>query len=840
MLQLGASWKPLIKASRHSSLAALLLVASLCLSAGPVWAAMISDPGCSQNSIPRNDDEWASNVPLGFTLKLGDGFYDQTFVSNNGYLTFGTAPIPWWSFDLTSTWQTVIAAMIVDVDTRSEDSDIVTYGQITYGGRRAFCVNYGAGNGVGYFDMKTDLLNRFQIILVERADTGLGDFDIVFNYDQVQFDGLPRPTWMGWAPGQPYALPGSGQLPSLIQDGMPRALTAGSRNSPMPGRYIFNIRGGLPPATAVVSGTLLSPFGQPLANAPVHLCSTVDPTRCYFTTTNAQGAYTLTILDAELDGQPFTLGTQTPAGQQWTAPESTQVLPVPSQAVAVPSQTFQVPMPLTESQSVEPLRGTAGGAPIVYWQDPLTFKYDVPPECINAVTLAEFDITQGTTGTGPSILGGPQPMNEIPPGSGSGHYEYQVPDGLWPNHGWVTITYHFIFPEPCGDIIEMSNLYIDPSGNVYNANGNRILGSLVTLYRSDSPLGPFEVVPNGSAIMSPTNRLNPMYSDETGHFGWDTVPGFYIVRAAKPGCTDTVHTDRPYTQTRVLPVPPPVMDLDLRLDCSAVPPPSISAPAGLVVEATSVSGATVTYEASAHDASDGSLPVRCLPESGSHFPMGTTQVSCSTLSSYGHRTTVSFPVTVADTTPPVLTVPETLSAFADHASGALVSFSASATDALDGATLQPVCTPASGSRFTPGTSSVQCTATDAQGNTATASFPVKVTFDFGGVLPPLFQYTQASFRPNQAIPVRFELTGASASVSTLQARLFIAPVVDGAVGPELPAAAVGRGGNLFDALGPRAFYQLILSTRDLAPGTWRLRIDLGDGEQHTAFFSLTR
>jgi hypothetical protein len=826
MLQSGASSK---------SLVTLLLAASLCLPTGPVWAAIVNEPGCSQNALQRNDDEWASNVPLGFTLKLGDGFYDQTFVANNGYLTFGAAPMPWWSFELNSTWQTVIAAMIADIDTRPMDSDVVTYGQITYGGRRAFCVNYGAGNGVGHYDMMTDRLNRFQIILVERADTGLGDFDMIFNYDQVQFDALVKRTWIGWAPGQPYALPGSGQFPSLITDGEAHSLKAGSRNSPMPGRYIFNIRGGLPPATSVVSGTLLNPFGQPMANAPVHLCSTVDPTRCYFTTTNAQGAYALTILDAELDGQPFTLGTQTPAGEQWTAPAPSQVLPVPSQAVTVPAQAFQVPKPASSAQNITPSRVTLGGAPIVYWQAPLTLTYVAP--CFGE-TGVEVSINEGMTGAGPLILSDWMTPVGTDPDSGTTIYEIAIPDGLYPNHGWVTFTYTVYCPG--GAVRDEVNVYIDPSGNIYNVNGNRILGSLVTLYRSDSPLGPFEVVPDGSAIMSPTNRQNPMYSDTEGHFGWDTVPGFYVVRAAKPGCTDPAHPGRAYTETGVLPVPPPVTDLDLRLNCSAVPPPSISAPESFQAEATSAAGATVTYEASANDASDGPLPVRCTPKSGSLFPMGTTEVSCTTLSSYGHRTTVTFPVTVADTTPPVLSVPEPLSAFADSASGALVSFSASATDELDGATLQPMCTPASGSRFPPGTTSVQCTATDAQGNSAASSFPVKVIFNFGGVLPPLFQHAQASFRPHQAIPVRFELTGASSSISSLQARLFIAPVLNGSVGPEQPASAVGRGGNLFDALGPRALYQLMLDTRDLPPGTWRLRIDLGDGEQHTTFFSLTR
>jgi hypothetical protein len=111
---------------------------------------------------------------------------------------------------------------------------------------------------------------------------------------------------------------------------------------------------------------------------------------------------------------------------------------------------------------------------------------------------------------------------------------------------------------PRGIILADSfNIYIDPSGHVRNANGNPIRGAKVTLYRSDYAQGPFELVPDGSAIMSPANRTNPMYSDERGYFGWDTPAGYYVVRAEKPGCTAVGRTDRAYTETGVLPVPSP-------------------------------------------------------------------------------------------------------------------------------------------------------------------------------------------------------------------------------------------------------------------------------------------
>jgi len=78
-----------------------------------------------------------------------------------------------------------------------------------------------------------------------------------------------------------------------------------------------------------------------------------------------------------------------------------------------------------------------------------------------------------------------------------------------------------------------------------------------------------------------------------------------------------------------------------------------------------------------------------------------------------------------DTTPPVVTVPSDMTVGATDASGAVVTFTASATDDLDG-TLTPTCTPPSGSTFPIGTITVTCEATDTAGNTGSASFDITV------------------------------------------------------------------------------------------------------------------
>ena len=83
-------------------------------------------------------------------------------------------------------------------------------------------------------------------------------------------------------------------------------------------------------------------------------------------------------------------------------------------------------------------------------------------------------------------------------------------------------------------------------------------------------------------------------------------------------------------------------------------------------------------------------------------------------------------LTVTDTTGPALSVPASVTAVATTASGAVVTYSASATDLVDGP-VTITCSPASGSSFPIGTTTVTCSAVDAHANSSTATFDVTVT-----------------------------------------------------------------------------------------------------------------
>jgi len=154
-------------------------------------------------------------------------------------------------------------------------------------------------------------------------------------------------------------------------------------------------------------------------------------------------------------------------------------------------------------------------------------------------------------------------------------------------------------------------------------------------------------------------------------------------------------------------------------------PPALTVPANITAEATGPSGAAVSYTATAIDAVDGSVTPNCSPASGSIFALGTTTVNCTATDTHGNATSGSFTVTVQDTTPPALTLPANITAEATGPSGAAVSYTATAIDAVDGS-VTPNCSPASGSIFALGTTTVNCTATDTHGNATSGSFTVTV------------------------------------------------------------------------------------------------------------------
>ncbi len=146
--------------------------------------------------------------------------------------------------------------------------------------------------------------------------------------------------------------------------------------------------------------------------------------------------------------------------------------------------------------------------------------------------------------------------------------------------------------------------------------------------------------------------------------------------------------------------------------------------------ATGPGGAVVTFPVPVASDVNGTVAVVCSHESGSIFSIGTHTVACGATQDgvYPDQvvTTAVFAV-LADETPPVFSgVPDDITTAATSADGAVVSYAApTATDAVTGAAAV-TCTPASGSTFAPGVTTVTCTASDSSGNEASATFTVDV------------------------------------------------------------------------------------------------------------------
>ena len=152
------------------------------------------------------------------------------------------------------------------------------------------------------------------------------------------------------------------------------------------------------------------------------------------------------------------------------------------------------------------------------------------------------------------------------------------------------------------------------------------------------------------------------------------------------------------------------------------PPPTITCPGNIMTNTTSTACSQVVKWTVTSSSPCGPTTTTCTPASGSTFPKGTTPVTCTAVVTGGGSNSCSFNVTVNDTTQPTITCPANITT---NACTAVVTFAPTVTDNCPGVTYS--CTPASGTAFAQGTNTVTCTATDASGNTASASFKVIVT-----------------------------------------------------------------------------------------------------------------
>ncbi len=170
--------------------------------------------GFGELSQLPNDDGSSSRLNLPFTINFFGSSYSTFWVNNNGNITFGGPVGSYTPNAFPVSGQPMIAPFWADVDTRGT-------GAVFTASPNANTL-VATWHNVGYYGAHTDKVNDFQLTLLNRSDTGAGNFDIEFRYRQLEWttgDASGGSGGLGGTPAQAgydagnnthfFALPGS-------------------------------------------------------------------------------------------------------------------------------------------------------------------------------------------------------------------------------------------------------------------------------------------------------------------------------------------------------------------------------------------------------------------------------------------------------------------------------------------------------------------------------------------------------------------------------------------------------------------------------------------------------
>lgn len=235
-----------------SKLSNLLFAATLAFSAAANASPILS---ISNQALVNATDDGSTKVNLtnGMMLGLNGVVYSDLYVGTNGYVSFGAGMTKFapQSFANGSYDTTFLAPFFGDVDIR-QGNGTIGYGTTKFNGHEAFAVTW---DSVGYFPQRNDKKNTFQLVLVDRSDTGKNNFDFYYNYGSIQWDqassSQSRAGFQVVGTAADFEFDGSGVSKQLLDSGT-KALVKGS-NVGVNGRYAFNVRGGVAEYSAATS-----------------------------------------------------------------------------------------------------------------------------------------------------------------------------------------------------------------------------------------------------------------------------------------------------------------------------------------------------------------------------------------------------------------------------------------------------------------------------------------------------------------------------------------------------------------------------------------------------------
>jgi hypothetical protein len=234
---------------KNATFLAVLLAGAFAVTAAdaaPLRSGYGGPDGYGQQSVVYTDDGSSNRLDMPFQINFFGHNFNQFFVNNNGNVTFESSLSTWTPRSFPIANQPMIAPFWGDVDTRIQPGGGTVY--VAAPDANSVVVTW---HDVGYYDRHNDKLNDFQMTLLNRADTGAGNFDIEFRYNQLQWttgDASDGSGGLGGTPAQAgydagdsahfFALPGS------FTSGILNLVNTSNVSEETPGVWTMAIRNG--------------------------------------------------------------------------------------------------------------------------------------------------------------------------------------------------------------------------------------------------------------------------------------------------------------------------------------------------------------------------------------------------------------------------------------------------------------------------------------------------------------------------------------------------------------------------------------------------------------------
>jgi len=223
--------------------------------------AIITDAGCTANTLARGDDVSSAAVPLGFTVNWFGTAYTGIYVNSNGGIAFDDGIIGFtdYSHNIDTTTRPIVLPLGTDTETRGGSQSAVTYGPLvnTLGGRAGYCVNW---VGVGAYGYSSPAYSA-QLLIMNR---GSGNVDLIFNYSNINTTVSAQRIEIGYADpvnrANSLRVTGSAEAPTQFGNTGSRARISsrqdGAGYTSTTGRFVYSIApAGSPTATPSASPT---------------------------------------------------------------------------------------------------------------------------------------------------------------------------------------------------------------------------------------------------------------------------------------------------------------------------------------------------------------------------------------------------------------------------------------------------------------------------------------------------------------------------------------------------------------------------------------------------------